>query len=127
MRTIPWLAAIIWLGVAAAPAAADSFTVNFSWAGVPGCNQASPPFMLAGVPPGTKRLRFNMTDLDEPTFKHGGSTIAYESNTVKRGAIQYTGPCPPAGQRHQYRWTVDALDPLGKMLGAASATATFPP
>jgi phosphatidylethanolamine-binding protein (PEBP) family uncharacterized protein len=127
MTRMTWLSAIVLIGVVALPARAETFALKFSWAGIAACQATSPAFELSDVPPGTKRVRFSMTDLDVPSFKHGGSTIAYESNAVKRGAITYVGPCPPAGQRHQYRWTVDALDPLGKVLGSASATAAFPP
>jgi phosphatidylethanolamine-binding protein (PEBP) family uncharacterized protein len=125
--SLPWLSAIVVIGIVAIPVRAEAFTLKFSWAGIPACQAASPAFELSDVPPGTKRLRFNMTDLDVPSFKHGGSTIAYETNAVKRGAITYVGPCPPDGQHHQYRWTVDALDPLGKVLGTATASGTFPP
>ena len=68
-----------------------------------------------------------MTDLNMPTFHHGGSTVAYTGNVVTRGAVAYTGPCPPQGERHNYRWTVQALDPGGKVLGKGSAEAMFPP
>ena len=68
-----------------------------------------------------------MTDLNMPTFHHGGSTVAYTGNVVNRGAVTYTGPCPPQGERHTYRWTVQALDPGGKVLGKGSAEAMFPP
>ena len=129
MRTasLPWCSALVWLAILAVPARADDFTLKFSWAGIPACNSVSPAFQLAGVPAGSKRLRFGMTDLDVPAFKHGGSTVAYEGNAVRRGAIRYTGPCPPAGQRHTYRWTVQALDALGKVLGSATAEGAFPP
>lgn len=109
------------------PARAETFSVRFSWAGIPACEEISPAFALAGVPAGTKRLSFTMADLDVPTFHHGGSAIAYEGDAVKQGAIRYTGPCPPGGQHHRYRWTVQALDAAGKVLATATATATFPP
>lgn len=129
MRTAfwPWLAALAALALAAPVASAADFSLRFSWAGIPACQTLSPAFELAGVPAGSKRLRFEMKDLDVPGFRHGGSTIAYERNSVRQGAIAYVGPCPPAGQRHRYRWTVEALDPTGKVLGTASAEAVFPP
>jgi phosphatidylethanolamine-binding protein (PEBP) family uncharacterized protein len=127
MRTplLPSILAMLTLTVVAA--GAETFSVHFSWAGIPACEETSPAFELAGVPAGTRRLSFNMTDLDVPTFHHGGSAIPYEGSAVKRGAIRYIGPCPPGGQRHRYRWTVQALDAAGKVLGTATATATFPP
>jgi phosphatidylethanolamine-binding protein (PEBP) family uncharacterized protein len=122
-----WLAALIGLSMLAVPGSAEAFTASFSWAGIRACEKISPAFELQGVPPGTKRLRFEMKDLDVPGFHHGGSTIAYTGNAVKRGAVQYIGPCPPGGEHHHYRWTIEALDGAGKRLGTASATATFPP
>jgi phosphatidylethanolamine-binding protein (PEBP) family uncharacterized protein len=107
--------------------AADAMSARFSWAGIPACQAISPAFELRGVPPGTKRLRFTMHDLDAPAFHHGGSTIRYEGDAVKMGAIRYTGPCPPRGAHHRYRWTVEALDGAGKVTAVTTATRTFPP
>jgi phosphatidylethanolamine-binding protein (PEBP) family uncharacterized protein len=121
------LAAMAALTMLVMPARASAFTARFSWAGIAACEKISPAFALSAVPAGTKRLRFNMTDLDVPTFHHGGSTIAYAGDAVKQGAISYIGPCPPGGQRHRYRWTIDAVDAAGKVLGTATVTQTFPP
>ncbi|HYC17279.1 MAG TPA: YbhB/YbcL family Raf kinase inhibitor-like protein [Pseudolabrys sp.] len=104
-----------------------SLSLRFSWAGIPACASISPAFALANVPAGTKSLNFMMTDLNMPTFHHGGSTIPYQGNLVSQGAISYTGPCPPHGERHNYRWTVQAQDAAGKVLDKATAEATFPP
>ena len=101
-------------------------SVHFSWAGIPACGSISPAFALGNVPAGTKSLSFMMIDLNVPTFHHGGSTIPYTANAVRQGAISYTGPCPPSGQSHLYRWTVQALDAGGKVLGSGSAEAKFP-
>jgi phosphatidylethanolamine-binding protein (PEBP) family uncharacterized protein len=120
-------AAALGLTMAAAPSRADAFTARFSWAGIAACEKVSPGFDLAGVPAGTKHLRFEMRDLDVPTFRHGGSTIGYHGDAVKQGAIRYIGPCPPRGEKHRYRWTIEALNAQGKVLGTATATATFPP
>jgi phosphatidylethanolamine-binding protein (PEBP) family uncharacterized protein len=109
------------------PTQADTLFVRFSWAGIPACAAISPAFELGGVPVGTKRLRFTMTDLYALTFHHGGSTVTYDGDSVDKGAIRYTGPCPPRGERHNYRWTVYALDSRDKVLGSASAEAMFPP
>jgi len=121
------LATVLGLATAAMPARADAFAATFSWAGIPACEKISPAFMLVGVPAGTKQLRFEMHDLDVPNFHHGGSIVAYRDNTVARGAIRYIGPCPPRGEQHRYRWMIEALDGAGKVLGAATATGTFPP
>ena len=112
------------------PAADDGkppLSLRFSWAGIPPCASISPAFELGSMPAGTKRLSFMMTDLNVPTFHHGGSTIAYDGGAVSRGAIQYTGPCPPGSEHHNYRWTVQALDAGGNVLGTGSAEAMFPP
>jgi phosphatidylethanolamine-binding protein (PEBP) family uncharacterized protein len=127
ISSLPLFSAVLGLAMAAAPAEASAFSARFSWAGIPACQKISPAFELAGVPGGTKHLRFEMKDLDVPGFHHGGSTIAYAGDAVKQGAIHYIGPCPPGGQRHRYRWTIAALDASGKVLGTASATASFPP
>jgi phosphatidylethanolamine-binding protein (PEBP) family uncharacterized protein len=102
-------------------------SVRFSWAGIPACATISPAFELGGVPSDTKSLSFMMTDLDMPSFHHGGSTVPYSGNVVQRGVISYTGPCPPPGQKHNYRWTVQAIDASGKVLAKGSVEATFPP
>jgi len=127
MTSYLWFAAALGLAMAAAPAQAQAFTVSFSWAGIPACERISPAFTLGGVPAGTKHLRFEMHDLNVPGFHHGGSSIGYQGDAVKQGAIRYIGPCPPQGERHRYRWTVEALNDKGKVLGKTTATATFPP
>jgi len=125
--SLPLIPALLGLAMAAAPAKADAFSARFSWAGIPACRTISPAFELAGVPAGAKRLRFEMKDLDVPGFRHGGSTVAYTGDTVKQGAIHYIGPCPPGGEHHRYRWTIEALDASGKVLATANVEATFPP
>ena len=128
MRALPFaLVPIGALAVTGLPTRADSLSVRFSWVGIPACAAISPAFDLGGVPVGTERLQFTMTDLYALTFPHGGSTITYDGNSVSKGAIQYTGPCPPRGERHNYRWTVYALDSGDKVLASGSAEATFPP
>lgn len=105
----------------------SSLTLHFSWAGIPACGSTSPAFELDNVPADTKQLSFMMTDINMPSFHHGGSTVTYTGNVVERGAVTYTGPCPPRGEHHNYRWTVQALDVAGNVLGAGSAEALFPP
>ena len=125
--SLPVLAAAVGLAMVAAPGEAKAFSARFSWAGIPACEKISPAFELSGVPAGTKQLRFAMKDLDVPTFHHGGSTIAYQGDAVRKGAIRYIGPCPPRGERHRYRWTIEALDAADRVIGTATATAPFPP
>jgi hypothetical protein len=107
---------------------ADAFSASFTWVGIPACRTVSPVFTLREVPPGTKQLRFVMHDEQAPSFHHGGSAVAYRgSDAVPKGAIRYIGPCPPRGERHQYQWTIQAINASGKVLAEARATASFPP
>jgi len=110
-----------------APVKASAFTASYSWAGVAACQKISPAFTLSAVPTGTRRLRFVMTDLDMPSFHHGGGIVIYDGENVPQGAISYIGPCPPAGQHHRYLWAIDALDDSGNVLGRTTVTQTFPP
>ena len=101
---------------------------SFSWAGVARCSSSPPAFTLSGVPAGTTRLAFNMIDLNAPSYPHGGGTIAYQGgNQIAAGTFSYKGPCPPENQRHNYRWTVRALDAGGNTLATTSAASPFPP
>ena len=128
MRTLSFAAvSILALAAGVVPTIANALSVSFSWAGIPACTSISPAFDLREVPIGTTRLSFTMTDLNVLTFQHGGSTIAYNGNAVSRGAIRYIGPCPPHGERHNYRWVVQALDAAGNVLPEGSADAMFPP
>ena len=76
---------------------AFAFSASFAW-----CS-GSPSFTLTDVPPGTAGLQFAMTDLNVPSFHHGGGTIAYSGQmAVPCGAFTsgFTGPSPPPGQVH---------------------------
>jgi len=46
-----------------------AFSASFAW-----CS-GSPSFALTDVPQDTAKLRFTMTDLNVPSFHHGGGTI----------------------------------------------------
>lgn len=109
-----------------AASAAQAMSGSFSWHGIAPCVHISPPFVLKDVPAGTTRLRFIMHDKDAPHFHHGGSTIVYAGRQIPEGAISYIGPCPPAGQKHHYVWTIEALDSSGHVLTKTSAAAVFP-
>jgi phosphatidylethanolamine-binding protein (PEBP) family uncharacterized protein len=105
-----------------------AFSVDVTWAGSKACfDRQSPPFTLSGIPLGTRKLRFTMTDLDAPNFVHGGGSVMYDGQRlIPRGAFSYRGPCPPSGQ-HRYRWTVEAEDAAGHTLAIATITKNFPP
>jgi phosphatidylethanolamine-binding protein (PEBP) family uncharacterized protein len=107
---------------------AIAMSLSFSWTGVARCSSNPPAFTLSDVPPGTSRLAFNMIDLNLPSYPHGGGTIPYQGGSqIAAGSFFYKGPCPPEHQRHNYRWTVKALDAGGKTLATASAASSFPP
>ncbi len=100
--------------------------LDFSWAETSGCFQpTSPAFTVSNVPDGTAYLRFTMTDLQAPSFNHGGGTVPYTGPTVRRGAFVYKGPCPP-GAAHDYRWEVTALNRAkDTVLGRGSKTLPY--
>ncbi len=110
-----------------AASAAQAMSGAFSWHGIAPCVHVSPPFVLKDVPAKTTRLRFIMLDKDAPHFHHGGSTIIYAGPQIPEGAISYIGPCPPAGQKHHYVWTIEALDSTGHVLAKTRAAGDFPP
>lgn len=114
---------------------ATAFELSFSWGATPACDSGrpavvdSPEFRLSNVPPGTRVIAFEMTDLNAPEFHHGGGTVPYSGNDlIPAGAFRYLGPCPPIGQ-HRYTWTATARDrgtTFGRTLGETSATRSFP-
>jgi phosphatidylethanolamine-binding protein (PEBP) family uncharacterized protein len=102
---------------------AFAFSASFAW-----CS-GSPSFTLTDVPQGTARLQFAMTDLNVPSFHHGGGTVAYSGQAaVPCGAFSsgFTGPSPPAGQVHTYQFTVKALGPSGAVLATTTTRRKFP-
>jgi len=103
--------------------AAFAFSASFAW-----CS-GSPSFALTDVPPGTARLQFAMTDLNVPSFHHGGGTVVYrEQPAVRCGAFSsgFTGPSPPPGQVHTYQFSIKALGPNGAVLATTTARRKFP-
>jgi phosphatidylethanolamine-binding protein (PEBP) family uncharacterized protein len=100
-----------------------AFSASFAW-----CS-GSPSFTLTDVPPGTARLQFAMTDLNVPSFHHGGGTVAYSGQTaVPCGAFSsgFTGPSPPPGQVHTYQFSIKALGPNGAVLATTTTRRKFP-
>jgi phosphatidylethanolamine-binding protein (PEBP) family uncharacterized protein len=119
----------------AAPATAAEFTLSFEWGDIPLCTTGrpnvipNPRFVLSGVPEGTRFLQFKLTDLDVPSYDHGGGTVEYAGrDTIEPGAFKYKSPCPPSGS-HRYRWTVTAREKTGFFsgsLGKAQMTRNYP-
>jgi phosphatidylethanolamine-binding protein (PEBP) family uncharacterized protein len=116
------------LGLAAAALAGSAssalaFSASFAW-----CS-GSPNFQLNDVPAGTVNLQFAMTDLDKPSFHHGGGTVGYRGQPeVPCGAFAsgFVGPSPPPGEVHTYEFTIKALAPDGHVLAATTARRKFP-
>jgi len=87
----------------------------------------SPAFTIHDAPRETESLHFIMSDKDAPHFQHGGSTVPYNGDGhVPEGAVDYIGPCPPAGAIHRYIWTIEALDKSGTIIARTSAEVRFP-
>ena len=102
---------------------AFAFSASFAW-----CS-GSPSFALTDVPQGTAKLQFAMTDLNVPSFHHGGGTVAYSGQTaVPCGAFSsgFTGPSPPPGQVHTYQFSIKALGPNGAVLATTTTRRKFP-
>jgi phosphatidylethanolamine-binding protein (PEBP) family uncharacterized protein len=101
---------------------ASAFSMTFRW-----CGSGSPAFSLSGVPEGTTTLQFHMTDLNVPSFNHGGGTVAYKGqSTVPCGALKnHAPPSPPSGS-HSYQITVTAFGAGNAELGATTFTRKFP-
>ncbi len=120
-------AGLVAAGVLFSPAASRAKTIGlaFAWSKADACSTRSPAFRLSRVPAGAAQLRFRMTDLDVPSYYHGGGTVAFRGSRVPAGAFSYRGPCPPRGQRHMYRWTVQVHDKAGKLLGTGQAKRPF--
>ncbi len=116
------------LGVAAlmlgsTASGALAFSATFRW-----CS-GSPSFALRDVPQGTVTLQFAMTDLNVPSFRHGGGKVAYNGQReVPCGAFSsgFTGPSPPPGQVHTYEFSIRALGPNGAVLATTTTRRKFP-
>ena len=102
---------------------AFAFSASFAW------RSGSPSFTLTDVPQGTERLQFAMTDLNVPSFHHGGGMVAYSGQTaVPCGAFSsgFNGPSPPPGQVHTYHFTIKAFGRNGAVLATTTTRRKFP-
>lgn len=102
--------------------------VNWTWDKSNGCSSKPPAFTINGVPSGTKTLKFAMTDLNVPSYDHGGGTVTYSGSAdIPAGAFNYKGPCPPDGA-HDYKFVVTAINAAGDtVLGRGQAVQAYPP
>ncbi len=105
-----------------------ALSVDWTWEKKHGCSSKPPAFNIGGIPAGTKTLKFEMTDLNVPSYDHGGGTVTYSgSGNIPEGAFSYKGPCPPIGA-HDYRFVVTAINAAGDTaLGRGQATQAYPP
>jgi phosphatidylethanolamine-binding protein (PEBP) family uncharacterized protein len=87
----------------------------------------------------TVAFSLSVVDLDtQPPFRHW--TVTGISPTSRRlavgahagrssrndfGRVGYSGPCPPAGQTHRYRFRLVALGTHGRMLATATLIGTY--
>ena len=120
---------IMTAAAAAAPAlllsanGAWAFSASFAWCA------GSPRFSLQDVPAGATQLQFAMTDLNKPSFHHGGGTVDYHGQAeVPCGAFArgFVSPSPPPGEVHTYEFTVKALGSNGAPLATTTVRRKFP-
>ena len=114
---------------------ADDFEISFDWSDLELCTTGNPNivsnpyFELTNVPNGTKWIEFKLTDLDVPSYNHGGGWMEYKGqNTIEPGIFKYKSPCPPNG-KHNYQWTAFAKEKkgaFGKTISKASASKFYP-
>lgn len=123
--------ALLLAGCAAEPARNANLPVidvAFQWTAADRCSPRSPALTIRGLPPGTARVAFRLTDLNMPTFAQGADIFVPPDGRVPPGTLpNYVGPCPPAGERHSFRFVVEAKDAAGQIIGAGQATQLFPP
>jgi phosphatidylethanolamine-binding protein (PEBP) family uncharacterized protein len=114
---------------------ANDFKVAFEWGDLKICNTGNPNivknpiFEISNVPDGTKWIHFKMTDLNVPSYNHGGGWVEYTGiNKIESGVFTYKSPCPP-GRVHKYQWTATAKkekSTFGGKLATASASRNYP-
>ncbi|GAB6907376.1 exported hypothetical protein [Desulfosarcina cetonica] len=112
------------------PRNAAKMEVTFSWDGIPACAHESPEIKVAGIPDGAVELQVRLKDINLPVWNQGGGKVAVDgSGVIPAGALNmgYNGPCPPAGQRHKYEFSVMAVDDQGTIIGYGASRQVFPP
>jgi hypothetical protein len=119
--------------VTAGVAFAEELTIDWTWKKDHFCANVSPALIVGNVPAGTRKLEFQMNDLDYQNYDHGGGTVDVVGDenkiTVPDGALkQYRGPCPRAhfyGFGHDYVIAVKALGADSTVLASGSKKQNF--
>ena len=124
-----------------APIAASHYWNQF---GCSGANER-PELNWSGAPEGTKSFAITFYDHDAPTGSGFWHWVAYnipadvtkiKADTLPAGTVEgntdlakpgFFGPCPPVGRKHQYTFTLHALDveKLPAPEGASAALTGF--
>jgi len=101
----------------------------------------TPPIAWSQPPEGTVEIAVTLTDRDAPDFVHWAITgitpdvigltedvvpLGAQQATNSAGQIGYFGPCPPAGNRHQYVLQVHFLGTSVGLIDGSPATDVIP-
>lgn len=133
MRKLSWIAALLVFLIAGcatikiSPDAVD-IGVEFTWQNTKACSIKSPEIIVTNVPPETKIFKVALTDIDVPSWNHGGGKIDNDgTGVIPAGSLKsgYNGPCPPSGS-HRYEFSVKAVDADGVVIGIGKAERKFP-
>ena len=126
--TLPTAAILFALGAGAAHA---EFAIAFDWSGLKLCNTGNPnrvgnpAFVVKGLPKGTDNVEFRLTDLNVPSYNHGGGKLLMSADgKPPPGLFKYASPCPPDGV-HTYEWMATARQG-NKVLARAKAQHNYP-
>lgn len=99
---------------------------------------ASPEISWTGVPAEAKSLALVLIDEDAPDYVHwvvaniDPSTTSFLAGSVDPNAVQaknsagsvgFAGPCPPAGETHEYSLSLYALDQVLEVQNGDEGTA----
>lgn len=110
------------------PASAQDLTVSFKFDSSSKCSRTSPEIRVGNIPEGTVSFSVRLKDLNVPSWRHGGGTVANDgTGIIPKGALTsgYNGPCPPSGS-HTYKFTVKARDANEDTLAEGEAEQRFP-
>jgi len=116
-------------------AQAAEFGFSFNWQGLALCTSGhpnrvgNPEFQFENVPTGTGWIYFELTDLDVPSYPHGGGWIPFDAGAAASpDTFEYQSPCPPFGS-HLYEWEARAYADRSEgspILGVATSRAVYP-